>query len=654
MRTISCLYGIFHRFDQSYRGQSTFVGLKAQLLAAICALTICFIPFNVAKILLVQPAGIPFRLAINAVMLLAAAHALREVCRGRSQAAGNQLVLSTTGGVLAIVLLVPNFPEPLSGAFQNLIFGLVYLLIAVVFATSRVSWLILGITVASQVAFHLHAFHDIAATDASRSTAQTILRDGLIATGFIFSIGIALVRILGFAQQHSEESLAATRSTNENLERLVRERTLDLEAATRRANEASRAKSDFLANMSHEIRTPLNGIVASADLLLNHDDLPSSVAAEARVIVDSGEVLARLIGDILDLSKIEAGKLDLEMRPFELRRSVTDSVALAANPAEPDRAPVQIQIDPTLGSHYQGDALRLRQVLINLVANARKFTPSDGHIELTVTSAEPDADPSFLRFAVRDSGLGMDAPTLARVFERFTQADSSITRRHGGTGLGLAISSRLVSMMKGKLTAESAPNRGSTFSFTIPLSSVDSEAVPKTEIPPLASLGLHVLAVEDNPINRKILAAQLAKIGCQCTLAEDGAAALKILEIEAPPDIILMDCHMPRMDGWETTRRIRAAPNHLAVPSTIPIVALSAAVFDEERARCTSVGMSGFLAKPFKISDLHHTLALFDAARSGRSPSSTDSSEQTAFADVNRRTDPSVSDQDVAPNLPQN
>ena len=287
---------------------------------------------------------------------------------------------------------------------------------------------------------------------------------------------------------------------------------------------------------------------------------------------------------------------------------VADSVALAVGQAGSDRAPVGFEVATPVGGHFCGDGLRLRQILINLVSNARKFTPADGRIEVTVTCAHPGSNPAPLRFAVRDNGIGMDTPTLARVFDRFTQADSSTTRRFGGTGLGLAISSRLVVMMGGQLAAESSPGRGSTFSFIVPL----EPAAPGPDAPatstPLTPLDLHVLVVEDNAVNRRILAAQLGKIGCRCTLAAHGEEALTILRGKSAPDVILMDCHMPQLDGWETTRRIRAEPNHLDVPSSIPIIALSAAVFQEERDRCFEVGMNHFLPKPFKLAELHRAL----------------------------------------------
>jgi CheY-like chemotaxis protein/nitrogen-specific signal transduction histidine kinase len=407
--------------------------------------------------------------------------------------------------------------------------------------------------------------------------------------------------------------LRQTRLVNENLERLVFERTRELEAATRQAHAASQAKSEFLANMSHEIRTPLNGIIGSSDLLQHRTDLPEPAREHVRLIAESGDLLLRLLGDILDFSKIEAGQLTLEQRSFELAPTVSDTVALVAAKSTAGSLRFESRLAPDLPRHVEGDSYRLRQVLLNLLSNALKFTPAGGNVWVTVDSPAPGADPALIRFAVRDTGIGIDPAARERLFERFTQADSSTTRRYGGSGLGLAISAQLVQLMGGKLEVESAPGQGSVFFFTLPLRPVAvTERLVDAPVRGTAALGWRVLVAEDNAVNRKIIAVQLRQLGCTSEMVEDGEQALAALQRAPLPDAVLMDCHMPVLDGWETTRRLRAWVGH-AEPlrrqaAALPVIALTAAALPEERARCLEAGMSDFLAKPLKLVELERVL----------------------------------------------
>jgi len=258
------------------------------------------------------------------------------------------------------------------------------------------------------------------------------------------------------------------------------------------------------------------------------------------------------------------------------------------------------------------------------VANAIKFTPANGHVQISVLVGPNHDNPaeSSVRFEVADTGIGLDETARARIFERFTQADNSTTRRFGGTGLGLAISARLVEMMGGKLDVSSTPGKGSIFFFTIPLRKIASapaaaEAPAKIE----SRLNLRVLVAEDNAVNRKILGTQLAQLGCSVTITNDGEAALLALEQEPLPHVILMDCHMPNLDGWNATRRIRegktAIDSRLQRVAALPVIALTAAAYPEERARCHDAGMNHFLAKPVKLSELQQVLLPYaHAARS--------------------------------------
>jgi signal transduction histidine kinase/AmiR/NasT family two-component response regulator len=449
-----------------------------------------------------------------------------------------------------------------------------------------------------------------------RFAADTLIREGLVLLGLIFVLGSILVRMIETAQRMSLDALNKAKAVNENLERLVSERTEALEVATLRANEASQAKGDFLANMSHEIRTPLNGIIAWSELLRKRSDLPAQAAAHVRLIAESGELLLKQLGDILDFSKIEAGQMTLETHRFDLGPLVADSAALVESNAAQGGVILDYRIAPELPAQFEGDSFRLRQVLLNLVANAIKFTPPGGCVRFTVTGAglRPDGA-MLLRFEVSDTGIGMDEEAIKRLFQRFTQADSSTTRRYGGTGLGLAISSRIVGVMGGRIEVNSAPGKGSVFYFTLPFKPVSVApgpgAAPSAR---LARLGLRVLVVEDNLMNRRIIGAQLDELGCQHAMAVDGEQALVALQRDALPDVILMDCHMPNLDGWEATRRVRAwanAPEATELQRTIsrrPIIALTAAALPEERKRCLDAGMNDFVSKPVKLGELHQAL----------------------------------------------
>lgn len=604
------------QLDSLYRDQPHFVGVKARLLVAFNLLLLAWLPVNVVKLLLVQPPELLFRFAISLAIGAAAVFSLRCVWRGRIDLAGNGLVLALVVPLHAAALLADPraLQQPLSIAFQMFLIDLVLLLFALVFAAWRVAIAALAVIVATHVGFYFLRLNQEPVPGSLGFAADTLVRDGLVTLGFVFCFGLALVWMIEGAHRRSEEAQHATRRMNENLERLVSERTSELENATRRATEASRAKSEFLANMSHEIRTPLNGIIASADLLQRQSDLPPAAAEPLRLISESGDLLLNLLSDILDFSKIEAGQLALENHAFVLATTVADTVALVASKAAAGGLRIDVTLAPELMRHVEGDSYRLRQVLLNLLSNAIKFTPRGGRVQVAVTTTGlPTAEPALVRFEVRDNGIGMDAAALTRVFERFTQADSSTTRRFGGSGLGLAISSRLVQIMGGRLEVQSAPGQGSVFHFTVPLRLLP--AAPDTLVTPArleTHLNLRVLVAEDNIVNQKIIGAQLTQLGCGFVIARDGEEALAALQQESLPDVILMDCHMPNLDGWEATRRIRSwAADPLGFrqrAAAIPIIALTAAALPEERARCTEAGMNDFLSKPMKLAELHRVL----------------------------------------------
>jgi signal transduction histidine kinase/CheY-like chemotaxis protein len=605
--------------DAVYGERSYFERLKARLLAGFSVLMLVWLPLNIVKLLVVQPPEVPRRLLVNFCIFAGALAAVLLVRRGRLIEAGNCLAFLFILPTRFLLLSTPGFVEPLATAVQILVSDFVFLLVTLVFASLRAAWIVFAAVVGAQMWFHWHVLHGQEIGGSLEFAADTLLRDGLFALGFVFVLGVTMRRLLGAAQTRSEESLRATRAVNANLENLVSERTRELEVATRQAQESSRAKSEFLANMSHEIRTPLNGIIASSDLLRQRADLSPAAAEHVRVVAESGDLLLKLLGDILDFSKIEAGQLEIERQPFQLRPVVADTVALLAPKAAEGSVALEFSVAPALDAHVAGDRYRLRQVLLNLASNAVKFTPPGGRVIVMVTSPAPAADPVTVRFAVSDTGIGMDAATQKRVFERFTQADTSTTRRFGGSGLGLAISSHLVRLMGGTLEVESAEGRGSCFHFSLALPRADAPeqaaAAPAGLVLPR---GLTVLIAEDNPVNRSILGAQLTQLGCRFTAAHDGAQALAALAAGPAPDVILMDCHMPNLDGWEATRRLRAwagdsDPVRRRAAET-PVVALTAAALPEERQRCLDAGMNEFLSKPVKLAELQGVLARFAPA----------------------------------------
>jgi signal transduction histidine kinase/AmiR/NasT family two-component response regulator len=615
------------RLDSVYAREPYFVVLKARLLAVLSLVTIGFIPVNVAKLLWVHPPYIPGRLAVNCFVAVAAAAAFRAVIGGRVDRAASLLAITPAvvvhaAAILGALLVRPM--QPLSTSVQLIAFDLVLLLFTAVFARRAVAALVFGLVVAGYTGFWIVALRPFPATAQEQLAADALLREGVFALVLLFSLALALIRMIETAHGRSDDALRQTRELNAELEARVAKRTFELAEASRRAEEASRAKSEFLANMSHEIRTPLNGIIGSTDLLLQRRDLPEPAREHVRLISDSGDLLLRLLSDILDLSKIEAGQVQLERHPFEVAAVVGDTVALMAARAAAGQLDVRLAIAPELDRCYEGDSFRLRQVLLNLLSNAVKFTPAHGRVDVQVTCAAPEANPSPIRFEIRDSGIGMEEGTIARIFDRFSQADSSTTRRYGGSGLGLAISARLVAMMGSRIEVTSAPGRGSVFAFTVPLPwaaavTVSTAALPQDREP----LGLLVLIAEDNAVNRKILSQQLGQLGCDCTVAVDGSAALAVLEGGVQPDAVLMDCHMPNLDGWATTRTIRGwaestdEVRHRA--SGLPILALTAAAYPEERARCRAAGMNGFLAKPVKLAELWQALQpIARAARTAR------------------------------------
>lgn len=410
---------------------------------------------------------------------------------------------------------------------------------------------------------------------------------------------------------------AALKTTMDLLEQ---ESKLSREMA-KRAEKANRAKSEFLANMSHEIRTPLNGVIGMASLLLEKN-LTGEQRDCAETIMGSAEYLNGLLNDILDFSKIEAGKLELEEVRLDLPGLVKDVTALFATRAGEKNITVTALTDPAAPRFVKGDPGRLRQILTNLLSNAVKFTEK-GEVTLSVKAEKEEGGRAVLEFAVRDTGIGIPPERMEHIFEKFAQADKSTTRRFGGTGLGLAITKGLAELMGAKITAESpAPHRpeaapggpGSVFYFTVSLPVLREDSAPAArhdELSPdhgrLRALSeKRVLLVEDNVINRKVAVTMLRKLGIQPDLASNGVEALKILA-EKPYDLVLMDVEMPRMDGMEAARRLRAMPEG-ALNLRTPVLAMTARAMKGDRDACLDAGMNDYVAKPITAARLREAL----------------------------------------------
>ena len=397
------------------------------------------------------------------------------------------------------------------------------------------------------------------------------------------------------------EGRTAILSLNRDL--TERRRAEAMRLAKEEAERANRAKSEFLANMSHEIRTPIGAIIGLAELVLN-TELPEPSRDDISKLKSSAEALLHLIDDILDISKIEAGKLRLDAAPFSLEDVVSGVIDLLAPQAEAKGLRFGLEGGDVDG-RLLGDPARLRQILINLVGNAIKFTEA-GRVNLEIRSEPVEKGLVSTRFTVRDTGIGIDSAARSRLFDPFTQADGSTSRRFGGTGLGLAICHRLAELMSGTIEVESTPDEGSAFTFTATFpravgSELEaSETAAELPIAVRRRNGCRILLVDDHPVNRLIVLRQLKSLGYAAEAAVDGRQALAILT-EKPFDLVLMDCQMPELDGYETTRRIRAGETHQV---RIPIIAVTAHAMKGDREKCLASGMDDYVTKPIRSPEL--------------------------------------------------
>jgi signal transduction histidine kinase/ActR/RegA family two-component response regulator len=486
-------------------------------------------------------------------------------------------------GTLVLSAAVPSVGSLLQqysgGAMLILVLSLAVAAVMGMVLQSRVSSPVLEIAKVAQRIAQTHQFQDRVAV----STADEL---GVLAASFN--------AMLGEIQRRDTELAQHRRSLEEQIAERSRV-NVELRMAKEKAEDAARLKSEFLANMSHEIRTPLNGVMGMIGLVLERS---TGTEEREQLIMAQGaaQSLVTILNDILDLSKIEAGKMTLEAIDFELADTVRQAMRIFDSTVRQKGLNLRLAVAPDCSEWVRGDPARLRQVLVNLIGNAVKFT-SEGSVLVWVETAGP----GILRFAVQDTGIGIPPEKVGAIFEAFTQADGSHTRRFGGTGLGLTITRRLVDLMGGRLKVDSTVGEGSRFSCELPMGPGSRPAPAEAPLETPAPLPtLHVLVAEDNLINQKVICAMLRRQGWTIALAENGREALDCFGREHF-DLVLMDVQMPEMDGLEATRLIRRDEQRNSAATRVPILALTAHASGSQHEQCLAEGMDGVLTKPISL-----------------------------------------------------
>ncbi len=414
-----------------------------------------------------------------------------------------------------------------------------------------------------------------------------------------------LIKFMSEARNLSDDQNEKLAAEIEQRKRVEKE----LQKSRQSAEAASKAKSEFLANMSHEIRTPMNGILGTLQLLQS-SKLDVEQSSYVSIAYNSGEALLSILNDILDFSKIEAGKLELEFIPFDMKNLINELAVLLKQRANEKKTRLKLDIDPQLPAVIKGDSVRIRQILSNLMTNAIKFT-EQGTVTIKIIVLEKTDKIVRLRMEVNDTGIGIAEVAQKKLFNSFTQADGTTTRKYGGTGLGLAIVRQLVTMMRGRLGIESEEGAGSSFwaeiSFEIPdkkiLEDKKSAAVEVDK-----NLQGHVLLVEDNPVNQIVAKKMLEKMGLSFEVVNNGEEAINRLKQEHAFNLVLMDCQMPVMDGYAATGALRELEKETSM-ERLTVVAMTANAMEGDKEKCLAAGMDDYVAKPVKQQALKETLA---------------------------------------------